>query len=414
MNILWITNILLPPVCEALNIPIPAVGGWMYSSLKFLKSDEENNRFAVATVWDSKDAKTLEVNGITYYLLPLKGKDRTRYNKHLETYWKNIQDEFHPDVIHIHGSEFPYGLAYVKACGSNDVVVSLQGIISCYARYYAGGISANDIKKSLTFRDIIRGGINKGQKDFTKRGKLEIELLKNVNHIIGRTEWDKSHSWAINPTAEYHHVGETLRESFYNHKWSYLKCEPHSIFVSQASYPIKGLHKLLEALPLVLREYPDTKVYVAGSDESSRPWYRLTGYGKYLNKLIKKYNLKDHIVFTGMLDEEQMCQRYLKSNLFVCCSAIENSPNSLGEAQMLEMPYLATFAGGIPEIVNYNPDVLYRFEETEMLAKKICDVFDRKESVGNIYLNKNLYNKKLNIRNLLSTYKEVVSRIELC
>ena len=86
--------------------------------------------------------------------------------------------------------------------------------------------------------------------------------------------------------------------------------------------------------------------------------------------MIARLGISEHIEFTGMLDEKAMCDRYLKSNLFVCCSAIENSPNSLGEAQLLGMPYVASFVGGVPEIAGMNADVLYRFEETEMLAKK--------------------------------------------
>ena len=339
----------------------------------------------------------------------MNGTSGTKYNNHLETKWQEVKKDFKPNVIHIHGTEYPHGLAYVRACGSKGVVVSIQGLVSCYARYYTGGISHKEIKKSLTFRDILRGGINDGQKDFVKRGNFEHDLLSRVSHIIGRTEWDKAHSWAINPKAKYHHVGETLRDVFYKNKWDYDKCEPYSIFVSQASYPIKGLHKLLEALPIVIREYPETKVYVAGSDESSKPWYRITSYGRYLKRLIKKYNLKGKIIFTGMLSEEEMCNRYLDSNLFLCCSAIENSPNSLGEAQILGMPFLASFVGGVPEIVNYNPDVLYRFEETEMLAKKICNIF----SFGkNYYISRDSserYDGKVNLASLLDCYKVVFS-----
>lgn len=407
MHVLWITNLMLPPICEKLNMPVPAVGGWMYSSLKSLKVNNTKDVFAVATAWVGKEFKSTEVDGIRYYLLPLNGRKMTEYNKHLEKYWKYIREDFIPDVVHIHGSEYPHGLAYVNSCGSNGVVVSIQGIVACIARYYTGGIPHKDIKRCLTFRDLIRGGIYNGQKDFIKRGKLEVELLQNVHHIIGRTKWDKAHSWAINPNANYHHVGETLRDTFYSNNWDYTKCEPHTIFVSQASYPIKGLHKLLEALPLVFREFPDTKVYVAGSDESSKPWYRLTGYGKFLNRLIKRYALKDKIIFTGMLNEEQMCKRYLKSNLFICCSAIENSPNSLGEAQMLGMPYLATFVGGIPEIVNYNPDVLYRFEETEMLAQKICEVFSEGDKIEFPTFNKIMYDGDKNLLDLEATYQQV-------
>lgn len=406
MKVLWITNIMMPPLAKAKALPVPAIGGWMYSSLKrlFTQNDIE---MAVATVYNGKLYDTSCIDNIKYYLIPLDGKKAVEYNPGIEAYWHRIHDEFHPDVVHIHGSEYPHGLAYINACGPSGVVVSIQGLISVYTRYYASGIAFSDTKKT-TFRDKIRrDGILRGQKSFEKRGRFEIELLSHVNHIIGRTEWDKAHAWAINPKAQYHHCGETLRDSFYNHRWVYEKCEPHSIFVSQASYPIKGVHMLFEALPLILHHYPDTKVYVAGYDSTVAPWWRIGSYGKYLKKMIARLGISEHIEFTGTLNEEDMCNRYLKSNVFVCCSAIENSPNSLGEAQLLGMPYVASFVGGVPEITDMNSEALYRFEETEMLAKKICNIFSQQDNASSAPFDKLMYDSTTNTKNLLTIYSIV-------
>lgn len=376
MKILWITNILLPPISEALGLKGTPTGGWMIASLRRLLEAAKSNQYAVATVWPGNKYIRQEINGVVYYLLPLKGNDKTKYCSHLESYWRNIKSEFKPDVVHIHGTEYPFGLSYVKACGSSNVVASIQGIISGYARYYAAGIDFRDVKKCLTLRDLVKhDSLSRQEKNFYTRAKLENELFNSLSYIIGRTEWDKAHAQAMNPNLKYYFCGETLRESFYIHKWTYENCEKFSIFVSQAGYPIKGLHILIKALPLILRSFPQTKIYVGGVDIISVPFYRKTGYGKYLEKLISNLHLEEKVIFTGMLDEKQMCEQYLKSNVFVCPSSIENSPNSLGEAQLLGMPYVASYVGGIPEIVNMNPRVLYRFEEHEMLAKKICDIF---------------------------------------
>lgn len=398
---------MLPPVCKALDIKGSPTGGWMFSSLQQIREQAPKNQYAIATVWNNSEFKDVVVDGVKYYLLPRKEHVPYKYDKSLELYWKRIAKTYRPDVVHIHGSEFPYGLAYINACGSENVVVSIQGIISCCARYYTAGIDCRTIKTCLTIRDVVkRSGIFDEQHNFEQRGKFEIELLKGVKHIIGRTEWDRSHSWAINRNATYHFCGETLRYPFYVHKWSYEYCEPHSIFVSQASYPIKGLHMLINAMPLILRTYQDAKIYVAGSDIINAPFYHITGYAKYLKSLINNNNLEDKIVFTGLLDENAMCERYLKSNVFVCPSSIENSPNSLGEAQLLGMPYVASFVGGVPEIVNYNPDALYRFEEYEMLAEKICKIFDAKGCFKDTS-DLSRYDGTRNCNNLLKIYAEI-------
>lgn len=162
---------------------------------------------------------------------------------------------------------------------------------------------------------------------------------------------------------------------------------------------------LFEALPLILRQYPDAKIYVAGVDPTAKSWYKISGYGNFLKKQIASLGIADHIVFTGMLDEKAMCERYLKSNVFVCCSSIENSPNSLGEAQLLGMPYVASFVGGVPEIVDWNTDILYRFEEYEMLAQRICYIFAQTDEYTPYIFNMDRYNSVKNASDLLSIYK---------
>lgn len=69
----------------------------------------------------------------------------------------------------------------------------------------------------------------------------------------------------------------------------------------------------------------------------------------------------------GKLTAGQMRDRYLASSLYVCCSALENSPNSLGEAMLLGMPCVSADVGGIPSMFTDGVDgILYRgFSERE-------------------------------------------------
>lgn len=146
MKVLWITNIPLPPICNALGMPLPAVGGWMYSSLKRIVDCNTNNKFAVATVYSGKSLVYKRVDNVDWYLLPLDGSSPFKYNQKLESYFKQVHNQFEPDIIHIHGTEFPHSLAYIRACGNNGCIVSLQGILSAYARYYT---LQEDTKSSL-------------------------------------------------------------------------------------------------------------------------------------------------------------------------------------------------------------------------------------------------------------------------
>lgn len=408
MKILWITNLMLPPICKAIDKQIPVTGGWIYSSLKELQKVKDAE-FAVATVYQGKEFVSQQIDNVWYYLLPLRRKSNLKYQPVLESYWRKVQQEFLPDVVHIHGTEFAHGLAYINACSAHNVVVSIQGLVSVIGRYYYAGISKWDIFKHITFRDIVRQDTVFHQKhSFVERKKMEVELLRNADHVIGRTSWDRAHVWAINPKAQYHFCNETLRDEFYKYQWKYEECEKHSIFLSQAGYPIKGLHQVLKALPLILKHYPDTKVYVAGDDITKRPWYRLAGYGVYIKHLIKQNRLENHVFFTGLLNEQEICKQYLKSNVFVCPSAIENSPNSLGEAQLLGIPCIASYVGGVPDMMKGCEDFMYRFEEVEMLADKVCEVFADAsicpdlQTVGALR-----HNPKVNMNQLSTIYSSI-------
>lgn len=393
MRVLWITNIMMPPLCESLGLKVPVGGGWMYSSAKSLIEGNIGLKIAIATVYPGNQFITKEIGGIKYYVLPLNGKKKTSYNRHLEVYWKQVNKEFCPDITHIHGTEYPHGLAYVKALPFSKTIVSIQGIVSVSARYYNYGISFGDILRNITFRDLVLGTLWQAKKNFIKSGIFECELISRVNHVIGRTSWDYAHVRAINPNIKYHFCNETLRDEFYKHCWSYDKCEKHTIFLSQAGYPLKGFLQVLKALPFVIRRYPDVKVYVGGvniiSDKTWKDKLKRTGYGQLIRKFIIKNKLSDYIVFTGLLDERNICMRYLKSNIFVCPSSVENSPNSLGEAQLLGVPSIAAFVGGIPDMIPTEAcGTLYRFEEVEMLADIICMWFEKSKDFDNTVMRK--------------------------
>lgn len=419
MKILWITNILFPEVVEILtgNGDFKSSGGWLIASADVLARQNDIKLYVATVSTLVRKTKVLQGKQITYYVLPY-GKGNDKYNKEYESYWRDINEEVKPDVVHIHGTEYSHGFAYTEACGNLKVVVSIQGMKSGIAPHYCAGLSCKDVYSSLTFRDIIKGSIYKEQCSFYESGRLEKEFLHSVKHVIGRTSWDKAHVWAINPNANYYVCNETLRSEFYEGLlWNYDNCVPSSIFLSQGSYPLKGLHQLLKAMPLILRHFPDTKIRIAGNDITKNKGVRgllyLTGYGRFVRNLIKKYNLSDKVEFLGPLNAAQMKNEYLRCNVFICPSSVENSPNSLGEAQILGVPCVASYVGGVPDFMQGNERYMYRFEETEMLAYKIVDVFRSKGNIDTSVMRKHAlirHNVENNILQLLDIYRVIAVR----
>lgn len=414
MNILWIVNVVFPEAEQLLSgktLPNYS-GGWM-TSLAGLISSVPDNKLSVVSV--SKSVQELTVlNGslITYYLIPY-GKGNIKYNSEYEAYFRIIKDKVNPDIIHIHGTEFTQGLSYVKACGNENVVVSLQGVKSGIAKYYLGGLSLKERLLNYTLRDILKGGIRTEQRQYEKTGLFEQELIRSVHHIIGRTEWDYAQVVSINANATYHFCNEILRQEFYSGSiWNYYNCNKHTIFLSQAWYPLKGAHQVFKALPFILKSYPDTCVRVAGTDITSFKGIdklkHETTYGSYLRNLIEKLGIRNKVKFLGLLNATEMKNEYLSCNVFVCPSSIENSPNSLGEAQLLGVPVVASYVGGTPDFMRGNEEKLYRFEETAMLAEKICRVFADKDSQRDMKpIASERHSPSINGERMLQIYKEI-------
>ena len=76
-----------------------------------------------------------------------------------------------------------------------------------------------------------------------------------AGNITGRTRWDRMYAREWNPRARYFEMNESLRPEFYGPVWDPEACEPHSIFLSQGDYPLKGLHYMLRALRIILAVY---------------------------------------------------------------------------------------------------------------------------------------------------------------
>ena len=61
----------------------------------------------------------------------------------------------------------------------------------------------------------------------------------------------------------------------------------------------------------------------------------------------------------GKLSATQMKEAYMSSQVFVCPSTMENSPNSLGEAMILGVPIVTTDIGGITSMIAPDEGIIY-------------------------------------------------------
>lgn len=339
-----------------------------------------------------------------------------QYRPELEQLFGQELQSFCPDVIHIWGSEYAHTLAMVNACRENEllskVAISIQGLCSVYAGHYAEGLP-DKVRRGFTFRDFVRGdNVEQQIHKFALRGNLEVQALKQVNHVIGRTPWDEACTAAINPRREYHFCNETLREPFYEGSWDYASCRKHRVFASSCVYPVKGFHYLLEAMALVRKEYPDATLAVPGKSFLDGD-IRRSCYMSYLSQLARDAGMEDRIEFLGKLDAAQMRSAYLESNVFVLPSTIENSPNSLGEAMLLGVPCVAADVGGVSTMLKPEEEgFVYQSTAPYMLAHYVKKVFAMAEKAVTLGEKASLHARathdpEKNLADLLGIYEAV-------
>ena len=431
MKVLWVCNIMPPVIGQYLGKECSVKEGWITGILMRLAKEREEVELGICyPVTDEREEDKKEVLIDNKKKIVCYGffEDMVHPEKFggdkLERRLEDIVKDFQPEILHIFGTEFGHALAATKAfCNPSFTLVGLQGVISECAKEYMADLPVK-VQKSISFRDFLKQDSMKQQQEkFYLRGEREKEILTLCKHVTGRTAFDKAAAKKINPKITYHFMNETMRGEFYEGKWSYGNCEKHRIFFSQADYPLKGFHYLLQALEIVKEKYPDVTVAVAGNSlvnySSVKDKIKISAYGKYLRKFIKELKLENKITFLGKLSAEEMKQQYLKCNTFVCASSLENSPNSVGEAMLLGVPVVASYTGGIPSMLEHEKEgLLFEKGNVKALAEAIIRTWESYPTVMEITKNAAMRARKThdgeeNYRRLLEIYHQMSKEKEV-
>ena len=413
MRILFISNFPTEKICEIEKIKCNYKEGWVSGYLSVLSHDNE-------IVYSFPYSKKTQIVGkigerITYHSYYRKDNN-WKYTQSLQKRINEFVKKYlNVDIIHIMGTEYGSTLAFLKAANIFGIgykcVVSLQGIIWTCAFHYYGGINIHYIRKWSLGDLYYRHNIELEKKFFYKRGVFEKESFVICNNVIGRTEYDFATVKLINNKVNYYQCGEILRSSFYENKWNYDRCDKNRIFVSQGNYPIKGLHFLIMAMGLLIQKNSLIQVYVTGRDILK--CNVLTSYQKYLKRIIKQLGCQNNIHFLGKLNESQMVDQYLKANVYVNPSVIENSSNSIGEAMILGVPIVASDVGGTKDIIKDKEEgFLYQYDAFYMLAYYIDKILGNKEMAISLSCKarirgQNNHNKQRCYDTLIDIYKDI-------
>ena len=419
MKVLWICNVPIPEAKEVMGDETQVRVSWLVGISEALR--KKVDLYIAYTSHERTEIAAGKGNQVTFIAIPRSKKAVNQFDEQLENELVKVYDMIKPDAIHVFGTEFPHTLSVInaskKAGRNNSTIVSIQGLVSIYAGHYTANVP-EWVTHFYTVRDILRHcNILGAAKEFEARGRYEIEALKGAEHVIGRTDWDEACAKMFHPEIKYHFNNEILRDSFYQNEWKYENCDRHRIFMSQGGVPYKGFHYMIEALAVLKRQYPDVSLYITERDfvnpKGLKEKIRLNSYQYYLRKLIIKYGLEKNIHFLGTLDEKQMCEQYLRANVFVLPSAIENSPNSLGEAMLLGTPTVVADVGGVKNMIEHEKEgFVYQHDAPYMIAHYAGKFFDMEGAAKEITDHAREHAAKIfdigkNIDDLIAIYADI-------
>lgn len=350
--------------------------GWIESLQKVMETD---NNVELAVAFFHKDQVFKSRQGTTIYypiniragyfnkiknFFFLKHADR----KELKCFQQIIKD-FNPDVIHVFGSENSYGLLCNNV--KIPIVLHIQGLLNpCFNSFFIPGMSRIDYllrNNSGIFSIVKNYQTLRLWKHACDREKI---ILSSCKYFLGRTNWDKELSLLYSTTSRYFYCSEILREEFYKKNWKKDKSTRFVITTTISKSTYKGFDIVLKTAKL-LKELT----------EIDFEW-RVFGIGSYdfMEKKMKIDAKSVNVKYYGGLLPEKLCAELIHADVFIHTSYIDNSPNSVCEAQLLGMPVISTNVGGIASLIEHEKDgLLVPANDPWILCSCIKKIFNNSE-----------------------------------
>lgn len=381
------------------------IGGWQDSLENIVRECKE---IELSIAFESHhDYQPKIIDGIKY--LPLNVTYSKKETKKARTSWdtnankllpliKNVIELEKPEVIHVFGTEWPFGLA--AEVTNIPVVIHIQGAIIPYNNALFPP-NYNLIDKLLSIGWKHPRGIKTAIQDYKlekSREKIERRIWKTVSNYMGRTEWDKALSGIMHPNRKYFHVEEALRDSFINGRISWNPSFDGKIRLISTGCSTfwKGPDMLLKTARILTENNVDFEWLVAGS---------MPNIVKHTVEVKEKAHFEDcHIKFMGFIKPEELSMKLCASTIYVHTAYVENSPNSICEAQCLGIPVISTNVGGISSLIRDGIDgILVPANDPWQMAYAIIELAKDKEKMTRFSINSREFAlKRHNPNNILS------------
>lgn len=328
------------------------IGGWQDSLERIVRTCPDI-KLTIAFEGNKSASERKTIDGVDYIPLVLNysliDKVRNKWTwetnaKLLEIEMQKVVEEVRPDLIQVFGTEWPFGR--IAKFTDIPVVVHIMGAIVPYNNaLYPPKYSIWDKIKLHWWnpKRIINYFLANNKQNTWEQS--ERQVWSNVHYYMGRTEWDENLSAVMHPGRKYYHVEEALRPSFLRSELEWrLPAEDKIRLISTGCSSFwKGPDMMLKTAKILKTLGVDFEWYVAGRMNED---IRMAVESKERTSFTE-----NNVHLLGFTQPAELSMLLCKCTMYVHTAYVENSPNSICEAQCLGVPVVSTNVGGIASLV---------------------------------------------------------------
>jgi glycosyltransferase involved in cell wall biosynthesis len=171
----------------------------------------------------------------------------------------------------------------------------------------------------------------------------------------------------------------------------------------------KGIELLLKSFFNILKKQNKLILVLAGSGTKE--------YQVEIKKLVNKLGLKENVIFTGLVTENEKLELLESASLFVLTSHSDVHPIAVQDALAMSLPVVITEACDYPEVIDYDAGIIVD-EDVNQITKAILEIINDKERLDTMSKNARKlviekFELKIQIKKYEKMYEDVIKRFNL-
>lgn len=203
--------------------------------------------------------------------------------------------------------------------------------------------------------------------DFTKRETLKIKNIDN----------SKFKTITIGGAPDQYYPDKSCKEEIFK-KYNLYR-DAKVILTLARVIERKGHDLVIKSLPQIIKQIPNVYYIISGNIQQS--------WKDKLDMIIEELNIKERVIFTGLVDEKEKFMLYNASDVYVMVSRydpIKKDSEGFGitfiEANLSGLPVIGSRCGGIPDAIEHNiSGLLVEEENIEQTSDAISKILTSKK-----------------------------------